>query len=464
MSSKGSILVIDDEQEIRESLEQLLKLEGYKTDCAATAGEGVERIENGLFDLVLLDINLPDRNGLELLQHIKRDSPEIGVIMITAYASTQMAFQASKHGADSYITKPWDNDKLLLEIRNTLDKSRLQLENIQLRRALKRYALPNIVGKSEKMHKVMDLITQVAASRATVLITGESGTGKEMVAKTIHATSPRADRPFVPVNTGSMPVDLLESTLFGHVKGAFTSAIATKRGLFEVADQGTIFFDEIGTVGVETQTKLLRVIQEREFMRLGGTETIKVDVRILAATNADLRKMVVEGKFREDLFYRLNVITLGLPPLRERKEDVPQLAEHFLRKFCAENNRSGLQFSPDALKIMMDYDWPGNVRELENAVERAVVLASGPVLGPELLPEQLFENGAPDSHPFPAESLEGRSLFEIMEDCERRVILDMLGRTKWSQTEAAERFKIPLSTLNQKIKRLQIAVKRHREG
>jgi DNA-binding NtrC family response regulator len=464
MSSKGSILVIDDEQEIRESLQQLLKLEGYRADCAATGGEGVERIENGLFDLVLLDINLPDRNGLELLQHIKRDSPEIGVIMITAYASTQMAFQASKHGADSYITKPWDNDKLLLEIRNTLDKSRLQLENIQLRRALKRYALPNIVGKSEKMHKVMDLITQVAASRATVLITGESGTGKEMVAKTIHATSPRADRPFVPVNTGSMPVDLLESTLFGHVKGAFTSAIATKRGLFEVADQGTIFFDEIGTVGVETQTKLLRVIQEREFMRLGGTETIKVDVRILAATNADLRKMVVEGKFREDLFYRLNVITVGLPPLRERKEDIPQLAEHFLRKFCAENNRSGLQFSPDALKVMMDFEWPGNVRELENAVERAVVLASGAVLGTELLPEQLFENGAPDSHSFPAESLEGRSLFEIMEDCERRVILDMLGRTHWSQTEAAERFKIPLSTLNQKIKRLQIAVKRHREG
>jgi transcriptional regulator with GAF, ATPase, and Fis domain len=297
-----------------------------------------------------------------------------------------------------------------------------------------------------------------------VLITGESGTGKELVAKTIHATSPRADRPFVPVNTGSLPVDLLESTLFGHVKGAFTSAIATKRGLFEVADQGTIFFDEIGTVGVETQTKLLRVIQEREFMRLGGTETIKVDVRILAATNADLRKMVVEGKFREDLFYRLNVITLGLPPLRERKEDVPQLAEHFLRKFCVENNRSGLQFSPEALKIMMDYGWPGNVRELENAVERAVVLASGEVLGPELLPEQLFENSAPDGHSFPAESLEGRSLFEIMEDCERRVILDMLGRTNWSQTEAAERFKIPLSTLNQKIKRLQIAVKRRREA
>ena len=254
--------------------------------------------------------------------------------MITAYDSSQMAFQASKEGAESYITKPWDNDKLLLEIRNALDKSRLQVENVQLRRALKRFGLPNIVGKSERMQKVFDLITQVAPSRATVLITGESGTGKELVAKTIHATSPRADRPFVPVNTGSMPVDLLESTLFGHVKGAFTSAIATKRGLFEVADQGTIFFDEIGTIGVETQAKLLRVIQEREFMRLGGTETIKVDVRILAATNADLRRLVQEDKFREDLFYRLNVITIPLPPLRDRKEDIPLLLDHFLEKFC----------------------------------------------------------------------------------------------------------------------------------
>ncbi len=464
MSAKGSILVIDDEQEIRESLEQLLKLEGYKADCASTGTEGLKRIENGIFDLVLLDINLPDRNGLDVLQHIKRESPELGVIMITAYDSSQMAFQASKQGAESYITKPWDNDKLLLEIRNTLAKSRLQLENYQLRRALKRYDLPNIVGKSDKMQKVMDLITQVAASRATVLITGESGTGKELVAKTIHATSPRSDRPFVPVNTGSMPVDLLESTLFGHVKGAFTSAIATKRGLFEVADQGTIFFDEIGTVGVETQTKLLRVIQEREFMRLGGTETIKVDVRILAATNSDLRKMVLEGRFREDLFYRLNVISMGLPTLRDRKEDVPQLVDHFLKKFSAENSRPGLQFSPEALMVMMDYEWPGNVRELENAVERAVVLATGPTLGPELLPEQFFENTAPASGQFPLESFDGRSLFEIMEACERRVILDMLNRANWSQTEAAERFKIPLSTLNQKIKRLQIDVKRRREA
>jgi transcriptional regulator with GAF, ATPase, and Fis domain len=261
-----------------------------------------------------------------------------------------------------------------------------------------------------------------------------------------------------------MPVDLLESTLFGHVKGAFTSAVATKRGLFEVADQGTIFFDEIGTIGVETQAKLLRVIQEREFMRLGGTETIKVDVRILAATNADLRRLVQDNKFREDLYYRLNVITVNLPPLRERKEDIPLLADHFLKKYCEENGRPLVQFSGEAMKRLMDYDWPGNIRELENAVERAVVLASGSVLGPDLLPEQIFQNGSGHTRRLSSEDLDGRSLFEVMESCERRIILEMLSRTNWSQTEAAERFRIPLSTLNQKIKRLQIDIKRHREA
>ena len=463
MSGKGSVLIIDDEQEIRESLEQILGLEGYRVASASTGQEGLKKVEDGIFDLVLLDISLPDQHGLEVLKTLRHDTPDMGVIMITAYDSSQMAFQASKEGAESYITKPWDNDKLLLEIRNALDKSRLQVENVQLRRALKRYGLPNIVGKSERMQKVFDLITQVAPSRATVLITGESGTGKELVAKTIHATSTRADRPFVPVNTGSMPVDLLESTLFGHVKGAFTSAIATKRGLFEVADQGTIFFDEIGTIGVETQTKLLRVIQEREFMRLGGTETIKVDVRILAATNVDLRQLVQENRFREDLFYRLNVITIALPPLRERKEDIPALVEHFLVKFAEENGKRGLRFTPEALRMMMDYDWPGNVRELENAVERAVVLSSGSELTPDVLPEQLSLDGSHGASSFLVEDLEGRSLFDIVETYERRVILDMLSRTNWSQTEAAEKFKIPLSTLNQKIKRLQIDIKRRRE-
>jgi len=465
MSSKAvSILIIDDEADVLASLDELMRSEGYQTATASTAAAGLEKLEKAPYDLVLLDISLPDSNGIDVLRTIKRDSPELPVIMITAYDSSQVAFQASREGAESYVTKPWDNDKLLLEIRNLLDRSRLQVENVLLRRALKRFGLPNVVGKSERMQKVYDLITQVAASRATVLITGESGTGKELVAKTIHATSPRADKPFVPVNTGSMPVDLLESTLFGHVKGAFTSAIATKRGLFEVADQGTIFFDEIGTIGVDTQAKLLRVIQEREFMRLGGTESIKVDVRILAATNSDLKQMVQANKFREDLYYRLNVISVNLPPLRERKEDIPLLVDHFLVKYCNENGREGLKFSPEAMKILMDHDWPGNVRELENAVERAVVLVPGPPIGPEALPEQLFETPREGLRSLAEEQVDGRSLFDVVEEFEKRVILDMLSRTNWNQTDAADRFKVPLSTLNQKIKRLRIDVKQQRKA
>ena len=464
MSSKGSILIIDDEQDVRESLEELLGSEGYALDSAGTAEGGLKQAGERPYDLALVDVNLPDSTGIEVLKVLKRESPETGVIMITAYDSSQTAFQASKEGAESYITKPWDNDKLLLEIESLLDRSRLRAENVQWRRALKQYGLPGIVGKSQAMQKVFDLIMQVAPSRATVLIQGESGTGKELVAKTIHATSPRADRPFVPVNTGSLPVDLLESTLFGHVRGAFTSAIASKRGLFEAADQGTIFFDEIGTIGVETQTKLLRVIQEREFMRLGGTDIVKVDVRIVAATNVDLRRLVAENKFREDLFYRLNVIAITLPPLRARKEDIPLLLDHFLARFARENGRGQMHFSPEALKLLLDHDWPGNVRELENAVERAVVLSSGPILQTALLPEQISGNGHHRKAVSSFEELDGHSLFDIIGNYERGVILEMLSRSNWSQTEAAERLRIPLSTLNQKIKRHQIDVKRHRNS
>ena len=464
MPHKRSILIIDDELEVRESLRQLLQLEGYEVRGAATAAEGMKELEEHIVDLALVDISLPDQNGLEVLKAIRREGLATSVVMITAYDSSRMAFQASKEGADSYITKPWDNDKLTLEIRNLVDRSRLQAENLQLRRALGRYDFPNIIGRSKAMQKVLDLVTQVAPSRATVLILGESGTGKELVAKTIHAASPRADRPFVPVNTGSMPVDLLESALFGHVKGAFTSAVATKRGLFELADQGTIFFDEIGTIGPETQAKLLRVIQEREFMRLGGTETIKVDVRIIAATNADLWRLVQENRFREDLYYRLNVITVALPSLREHKEDIPHLAAHFLNKYSQENGWKDVRFSPEALKSLMDYDWPGNVRELENAVERAVVLASGPTLERGILPEAVTGNGIKRLPVVPRLGLDGRSLFDMTEAYERRLIVDMLAETHWSQTEAAERFKIPLSTLNQKIRRLRIDVKRRHEA
>jgi DNA-binding NtrC family response regulator len=331
---KGSILVIDDETEIREGLELLLTSEDYAVTLAENGEAGLARLGERPFDLVLLDVSLPDRSGLELLREIRQREASLPVILITAYGSIDMARSAFKSGAQDYITKPWSNDELLAQVALAIEDRRLREENVQLKRALKeRYNFPNIIGKSDRIQTVLDLVAQVAPSRSTVLISGESGTGKELIAKAIHSASTRADKPFVPVNSGSIPVDLLESQLFGHVKGAFTGAVASKKGLFEAADQGTIFFDEIATIGPETQAKLLRVIQEREFMRLGGTDTIKVDVRIVAASNVDILRLVREGRFREDLYHRLNVIALQIPPLRDRREDVPLLLDHFLRHF-----------------------------------------------------------------------------------------------------------------------------------
>src|ERR1700690_2088649 len=350
---KGSILVVDDEIEIREGLEALLTSEGFEVTPADTGEAGLQRLEDRPFDLMLLDVSLPDRNGLDLLREIRRRDPSLSIILITAYGSIDMARAAFKGGAQDYITKPWSNDELLVQVAQAVEGRRLREENVQLKRALKqRYNFPNIIGKSDKMLAVLDLVSQVAPSRSTVLIHGESGTGKELIAKAIHSASTRGDKAFVPINTGSIPVDLLESQLFGHVKGAFTSAVASKKGLFEVADQGTIFFDEIATISHETQAKLLRVIQEREFMRLGITETIKVDVRIVAASNIDLLTLVQQGRFREDLYHRLNVIHLQLPPLRERREDVPLLLAHFLERYCKENEKPLRQFTPGAMKML----------------------------------------------------------------------------------------------------------------
>jgi DNA-binding NtrC family response regulator len=480
--SKGAILVVDDESEIREGLELLLRGEGYGVSSAETGALGLGKLEERPFDLMLLDVSLPDRNGLELLKEVRRRDPDLPVVLITAYGSIDMARAAFKGGALDYITKPWSNDELLAQVAQAVESRRLREENVHLKRALKqRSSFPSIVGKSEKMLTLFDLVTQVAPSRSTVLISCESGTGKELIAKAIHSASPRADRAFVPVNTGSIPVDLLESQLFGHVKGAFTSAVSSKKGLFEVADQGTIFFDEIATISPETQAKLLRVIQEREFMRLGGTEQIKVDVRIVAASNIELITLVREGRFREDLYHRLNVIHLTLPPLRDRREDIPMLLAHFLVRYCEENAKPMRQFTPAAMKLMMDYDWPGNVRELENVVERAVVLSTSERVDADLLPEsirskeivrgvrlQLSEFMPPlPSEPGSrtgADQAQQPSLFQIMDEIERRIIVDMLDRSGWNQTEAAERFLIPLSTLNQKIKRLGIDVRRRGRG
>lgn len=456
-SNRGHILVVDDEADVRETLDALLSSAGFSTGFAVDADSGLKAMSEQPCDLVLLDVKLPGRSGLAVLQEFRRLNRQLPIIVLTALKDIDVARAAFKNGAQDYIPKPWDADELLAQIHRALEQSKLVEENVRLRRALKaRYKLENIVGKSAPMQQVFDLVEQVAPTRSTVLITGESGTGKELIAHTIHGRSPRAEAAFVPVNTGSMPDDLLESILFGHVKGAFTSAVASKKGLFEIAHQGTIFFDEIGTVGPQTQAKLLRVIQEGEFMRLGSNETIKVDVRILTATNVDLKKLVAAGQFRDDLYYRLNVITLSLPPLRERREDIPLLVNHFLEKYCAQNQKPPRRFTPEALQLLMDYSWPGNVRELENAVERAVVLSSGEEMGTSLLPDDIAR-----PHLLGEKVKPDRSLFEIVDDYERRIILDALDRSSGSQTDAAKLLQVPLSTLNQKIKRLGIEVRRN---
>ena len=456
--SSGSILIIDDEAAIRESLETLLEFEGYRVESAQNGEDGLARLSERTFDLVLLDFALPDRNGLEILADIRSRDSQLAVIMITAYGTLDNAVRAMQQGATNFIQKPWDNEKLLADVRASISRRRVEEENEQLKRALKqRYSFENIVGKSDSMLKIFDLVGQIAPSRSTVLIQGESGTGKELIAKAIHSHSTRKNNPFVPVNTGSMPADLLESTLFGHVKGAFTSAVSSKKGLFEVADTGTLFLDEIGTMSLETQAKILRVLQDRKFMHLGGIHELQVDVRVIAATNINLQVLVREGKFREDLFYRLNVISVDLPPLRSRTEDIPLLVGRFLEKFSRENGKSVVHISSDALRPLMDYGWPGNVRELENVIERAVVLCNGPMVGIEFIPDHIVGRGA-EGKMF--EHRPDASLFEIVEDCERRLIVNMLEKCNWNQTEAAERFHIPLSTLNQKIKRLTIEIRK----
>jgi DNA-binding NtrC family response regulator len=460
--TSGAVLIIDDEAEIRESLQTLLEMEGFVVEVAPTGEAGLQRIGEHPFDLILLDLALPGRDGMEILADIRAHETRLPVIMITAYGTVENAVRAMQSGAANFVQKPWDNEKLLADVRAAIGWRRAEEENVQLKRALKqRYNFENIVGKSEPMLKIFDLVAQVANSRSTVLLQGESGTGKEVIAKALHLNSPRHDKPFVPVNTGSMPTDLLESTLFGHVKGAFTSAIASKKGLFEMADRGTLFLDEIATMGLDTQAKILRVLQDRRFMHLGGVQEVQVDVRIIAATNVDLRQSVRDGRFREDLFYRLNVITIELPPLRQRKEDIPLLVDFFRKKYAEENDRPVRNITPEALRPLMSYSWPGNVRELENVVERAVVLSTGTEITLDLLPDNLLGRGPSFTlHETPTDA----SLFEIVDDVQRRIIIDMLEKCNWNQTEAAEHFKVPLSTLNQKIRRLNIEIKKKIRG
>jgi DNA-binding NtrC family response regulator len=463
-SRNGTILVIDDEEIMREILETLLTREGYEVRLASSGAEGLEIARALQVDAAIVDIMMPGIDGIATLDELKRIDEDLAVIMITAYASVESAISAMKAGAFDYITKPFKNDEVLVVVRNAMERRRLVHENRALRQNIQEryHKFANIIGRSPRMRQVFDLIIQAAPSRSTILIQGESGTGKELVARAIHAHSSRADRAFVTVNSGNLPPDLLESTLFGHVKGAFTGAVYPKKGLFDLGDKGSIFFDEIGNVPLETQAKLLRVIQEREFMRLGGMETIKVDVRIIAATNVDLRQMMEEGRFREDLFYRLHVISIQLPPLRDRKDDVPLLVHHFLDKYGEENRKGGLEVTPEALDLLMEYDWAGNVRELENVVERAVVLCSGPKIGVELIPEHVRK--APNFH-MPQFNLppEGISFKDVITDFEKRLIESTLEAAGGVQKRAAELLHIKPTTLNEMIKRYDIRPRRKRQ-
>ena len=448
---------------MREILEELLVREGYSVGLAGSGEEGLELARTGMFDAAIVDVMMSGLDGIETLVELKKLDEDLPVIMITAFASVENAIVAMKRGALDYVTKPFKNDEVLVVLRHAVDRRRLVTENRALRQSLQARSLnfENIIGRSSRMRQVFELIIQAAPSRTTILIEGESGTGKELVAQALHANSPRMGRPFITVNSGSLPADLLESNLFGHVKGAFTGAVYPKKGLFELADKGSIFFDEIGNVPLDTQAKLLRVMQEREFMRLGGTDTIKVDVRIIAATNVDLRSMMEEGRFREDLYYRLHVITIDLPRLHERKEDIRLLAQHFLDKYGEENQKTNLELTPEALDLMEEYDWPGNVRELENVIERAVVLSADSRIGVDLIPDSVRSTRQFRMPQFVMPP-EGISLKDVKANFEARLIESTLEAAGGVQKRAAKLLRIRPTTLNEMIKRYDIRPRRRR--
>src|SRR6516165_8513562 len=461
-----TVLVIDDEEIMREILDALLTREGYAVRLAGTAAEGLDLARAMPFDAAIVDVMLPGMDGVQALDELKKIDDDLPVLMNTAYASVENAIAAMKRGAFDYISKPFKNDEVLAVLRNALAQKRLVAADRALRQNLQAHVnrFGDIIGKSTRMRQVFDLIIQAAPSRTTILVNGESGTGKELIARSIHQNSSRADRAFITVNSGNLPPDLLESNLFGHVKGAFTGAVYPKKGLFELADKGTIFFDEIGNIPLETQAKLLRVIQEREFMRLGGVETIKVDVRIIAATNVDLRRMMEEGRFREDLFYRLHVISIQLPPLRDRKDDIPLLTQHFLNKYGDENRKPGLELTPGALDLLSEYDWPGNVRELENVIERAVVLTAGSKIDVELIPDHVRKSPGTQMPPQFVVPPEGISFKDVITDFEKRLIASTLEAAGGVQKRAAELLHIKPTTLNEMIKRHDIRPRRKRTG
>lgn len=457
MQTASSVLVIDDEPVLQDVLSTLLGNDGFEVHAAMSAAEGLTVLAEEDIDVVLLDLMLPDRNGLDLLPEITKSAPDLPVIVITAHSSVESAIQAMREGAYHYVPKPFKNEVVLHLVRRAAERRELERENRLLRSRLD--GVGEIVGTSRRMEEVFELIRRAAPARSNILVTGESGTGKELAARAIHRLSPRREGPFVPVHTSAIPADLLESTLFGHVKGAFTGAVASRKGLFEAAHEGTLFLDEVGTITPETQTKLLRVIQEREIRRVGGVESLPVDVRIVTATNVDLLEAVHQGRFREDLYYRLNVISIEMPPLRERPEDIPTLATHFLQIYVEENQRNVSEFTPEAMDLLTDYHWPGNVRELENAVERAVVLSQGDQIGPETFPRAVRSD--PD-RPRISDSLPpgGLDFRKAVADFQIHLIRRALERTHGVQRKAARLLKLSPTTFNEMVHRLGLSDRR----
>ncbi len=450
MTDTPHILIIDDDEAIVDSCTQVLKKEGYKVKEAREGAEGLKLFKKESFHVILLDLRLPGLGGMEVLSKIKEENPETPVIIVTGYASIESAVEATKRGAFDYLAKPFSPEELRVVIRKALKSRSLYFENIYLREELeKKGELDMVIGKSKAMQKVMDIVRLVSATESTVLITGESGTGKELLAREIHNHSLRRSAPFVVVDCGALVETLFESELFGHVKGSFTGAHETKHGRFEVANGGTIFLDEISNISLNIQVKLLRVIQEREVTRIGSTKPIKVDVRILAATNENLADLVNKGKFREELFYRLSVVPVHLPPLRERKEDVPFLVEHFLQKYNRRTRKNIHSISPAVKKALMEYDWPGNIRELENTVERAVVLSRGN----EIELESLVYHGISATSSF-LNPAGGR--YKTLDEIEKEYIKTVLQARYGNKSQTAKILGIDRKTLMAKIKKYKI--------
>ncbi len=452
--SESRILIVDDEASLREMLTLLLQRQGYQVDTADNGVAALEQIEQRSYDLIISDMKMPQMTGIELLRQLRRQDDDTTLIMITAFSSTEEAVEAMKLGAYDYITKPFKNDEIRLVVKKALERRQLRRENRQLKQRLReRFSFSSLIGQSAAMKRLLALLERIAPSQANVLITGESGTGKELVAQALHSGSSRKDRPFVPINCGAIPENLLESELFGHERGAFTGADRKKQGLFETAHQGTLFLDEIGELPMGMQVKLLRVLQEREFRRVGGTTTIPLDIRLIAATNQDLQENIRQGSFREDLFYRLNVVTVEMPPLRERRGDIPLLIQSFYRK---KTGRETYHIDKPALEMLVNYDWPGNVRELENLVERCLVLGGTERLTADLLPPQF----AGQSVCPPAGLTEIPAGFKLepwLEEQERQVLLLALQQAGGVRTKAAQLLGVSFRSMRYRLEKLGIA-------